>query len=517
MKNHPVIRLGVIGIFSLLAGAAAAADASKPNILFIFADDQAFETIGSGENNQLKTPTLDGLAEQGVRFSHVFNQGSFSPAVCVASRTMLNTGSFLWRAATFSKLGNPKSDNPNNPAFLQPYTVEQKMPDAYWPEMMKQAGYETYMSGKWHVNEVKPDTIFDYTAHVRGGMPKQSDERYARTLIEGEADTWSPYDESKGGYWQGGKHWSEVLGDDAVAFLDAAKEREAPFFMYIAFNAPHDPRQSPKRFVDMYPLEDIEVPENFIPEYPYNEHAGSGRKLRDEKLAPFPRTEYSVKVNRQEYFALISHMDEQIGRILEALAASGKADNTYVFFTADHGLSVGDHGFMGKQNMYDASIRVPMLIAGPGIPAGRTVDAKVYLQDVMATSLDIAGIEKPAQVDFNSLMPLLAGETDKSAYDAVYGAYFGSQRMIRTDRYKMIIYPSANRVRLYDIRNDPLEKTDLAEDKNKYAELLNTLFARLRTQQEEMDDPVDITEAFNNFFNNVPAPQLPNSIAKSQL
>ena len=242
---------------------------------------------------------------------------------------------------------------------------------------------------------------------------------------------------------------------------------------------------------------------------PYNEYAGSGRKLRDEKLAPFPRTEYSIKVNRQEYSAIISHMDEQVGRILEALEASGMADNTYIFFTSDHGLSVGDHGFVGKQNMYDASMRVPMLVAGPGIPAGKTVDAPVYLQDVMATSLDLAGLEKPAQVDFNSLMPLLSGETDKSVYDVIYGAYFGSQRMIRTDRYKMIVYPTANRVRLYDIKADPLEMVDLAEDKVRYGELLQTLFTRLKDLQKEMDDPVDIMESFNNFMNEVPPPPLP--------
>ena len=511
MKHHALNCIRILAFATLLTGTAAMADTDKPNILFIFSDDQSYEAMGIRDTYDLKTPNLDRLAESGVDFTHAFNQGSFSPAVCVASRTMLNTGSSLWRAATFSKLGNPKSDNPNNPAFLQPYTVEQKTPDAYWSKMMKKAGYETYISGKWHVNEVKPEEIFDHTSHVRGGMPRQTDERYARAFIEGQADTWSPYDESLGGHWKGGKHWSEVLGDDAVEFLEMAKNSEEPFFMYLAFNAPHDPRQSPKRFVDMYPLEDIKVPENFLPEYPYNEYAGSGRKLRDEKLAPFPRTEYSVKVNRQEYFAIVSHMDEQVGRILEALEASGMADNTYVFFTSDHGLSVGDHGFIGKQNMYDASMRVPMLIAGPGIPAGKTVDAPVYLQDIMATSLELAGVEKSAQVDFNSLMPLLTGATDKTAYDDIYGAYFGSQRMIRTDRYKMIVYPTANRVRLYDLQNDPLEMTDLAEDKERYAGLLKTLLGRLQKLQKEMDDPVDIVQGFNNFMNDVAPPALPNA------
>ena len=127
-------------------------------------------------------------------------------------------------------------------------------------------------------------------------------------------------------------------------------------------------------------------------------------------------------------------MDEQIGRILDALEASGKAENTYIFFTADHGLAVGEHGFIGKQNMYDCSMRVPMLMSGPGLEAGKVVDEPVYLQDIMATSLELAGVEKPEQVDFNSLLPLASGKTKKSVYNLIYGAYFGVQRMIRTDR-----------------------------------------------------------------------------------
>jgi choline-sulfatase len=202
-------------------------------------------------------------------------------------------------------------------------------------------------------------------------------------------------------------------------------------------------------------------------------------------------------------------MDVQIGRILDALEATGKADNTYIFFTADHGLAIGDHGFLGKQNMYDSSMRVPMLMAGPGIEAGKTVDAPVYLQDIMATSLDLAGAEKPAHVDFNTLMPLATGTTEKSVYDAIYGAYFGSQRMLRTDQYKMIIYPTANVVRLFDMIADPLEMNDLAQDPaTRPVALLKTLFAQFQTLQKEMDDPVDVTESFENFLNNVPPPAL---------
>ncbi len=479
----------------------------KPNILFIFADDQTFNTLGMLEGCPVKTPNLDRLAEQGVRFSHTYNMGSFTPAVCVASRCMLNTGSFVWRAASFSSKGNNIND-PNAPKNMPFYTVPTRQSQGYWSQWMKQAGYETYMTGKWHV-EVKADDVFDHTIHVRGGMPGQTKAGYDRPKNQEDYETgWKPWDKENGGFWQGGKHWSEVLGDDGIAFLEQAKESENPFFMYLAFNAPHDPRQSPKKYVDMYPVDEVDVPENFLPEYPYNEYAGAGRTLRDEKLAPFPRTDYSVKVNRQEYYAIITHMDEQIGRILEALEASGKAENTYIFFTADHGLAVGEHGFMGKQNMYDCSMRVPMLMSGPGLEAGKVVDAPVYLQDIMATTLDLAGVEKPKQVDFNSLLPLATGKTNKSVYNLIYGAYFGVQRMIRTDKYKMIIYPTANKVRLYDMINDPLEMNDLAEGKHRPDELLKKLFKQFQVLQKQMDDPIDVSQAFSNFMNNVPAPAM---------
>lgn len=480
----------------LLSGYLYAQQTTKPNVLFIFADDQTFESIGSLNNDEVLTPNLDRLRNSGATFSHTFNQGSWCPAVCVASRTMLNTGKYVWRAAQYNTKALRKKDR-NLPEQMLDWTVEMKTPEGYWPEFMKAAGYDTYFAGKWHV-QCKANEVFDFTGKVRGGMPNQTSDRYKRTFIEGDTDIWSPYDKSRNGFWKGGKHWSEVLGDEAVGFIETAQDDEDPFFMYFGFNAPHDPRQSPKEYVDMYPVENISVPKSFLPEYPYCEEAGSGHNLRDEQLAPYPRTEYSVKVNRQEYYAIITHMDAQIGRILDALEASGKADNTYVIFTADHGLALGDHGFIGKQNMYDRSMRVPMFVAGPGIEAGKVIDEKVYLQDAMATSLDIAGSSALDDVDFHSLLPLCDGKKNKG-YDAVYGAYLGTQRMIRTDKYKLIIYPLANMVRLYDIENDPDELHDLAGDE-KNVRIMNKLFKQFEKLQKQVGDPLDVSMYFNNFF-----------------
>jgi choline-sulfatase len=320
-------------------------------------------------------------------------------------------------------------------------------------------------------------------------MPNQTEAGYNRP-IEGQPDPWKPWDKTRGGYWKGGKHWSEVLGDHAEEFLDNASKSDKPFFMYLAFNAPHDPRQSPKQYVDKYPLENIKIPANFMPEYPYKDSIGCSKKLRDERLAPFPRTKYAIKVNRQEYYAIITHMDAQVGRILDALEKTGKADNTYIFFTADHGLAIGHHGLMGKQNMYDHSVRPPLMVVGPDVPKNKRIDAPVYLQDIMPSALELAGIDKPEHIQFKSLMPLINGKT-KNSYDAIYGGYIDLQRMISADGYKMIYYPKINKTLLYNLKEDPLEMKNIAEDPAN-AGLVRRLKSRLKELQKEVGDKLYI-------------------------
>lgn len=493
MTMNKKVALGLLGLLPLSSAGLQAEE--KPNVLFIFADDMTFDCMGNIGQDELHTPNLDALRNSGMYFSHAFNQGGWSGAVSVASRSMLVTGMYLWKA----KQVMSDKENTTSPDLERPL---------FWPQHMKNAGYTTYMTGKWHV-AVDAKKVFDVTAHVRGGMPQQNPAGYAvskkfpqgREFIEGKEDAWQPYKEEYGGYWEGGRHWSEVVGDDAVDFIHDASDKENPFFMYVAFNAPHDPRQSPKRFVDMYPLDGITVPENFMPLYPYYREIGCGEQLRDEMLAPFPRTEYSVKVNRQEYYAIISHMDEQIGRIIDALKKSGEYENTYIIFSADHGLAVGDHGFIGKQNMYDASMRVPMIICGPGITKGKCDDL-VYLQDAMATAMDIAGSDCLESVDFKSLLPLARKKRSagsKCSEESVYGAYMNLQRMIRTDRYKLILYLENNVVRLYDLKKDPHEMNDLAS-RPEYRKIADVLFEELLEKQKEVGDDHDIRHCYESFF-----------------
>lgn len=450
----------------------AAEPQQQPNIVFIFADDQCFETIHALNNEEIETPNLDRLARRGTTFTHAYNTGSWSGAVCVASRTMLNTGRSLWNAHSVWR-----------------DSEQERREGRWWSEHLKGAGYRTYMTGKWHCR-ADAKKAFDVARDIRPGMPGDTEAGYNRPLA-GQGDPWSPSDPKFGGYWEGGRHWSEVVADHADDFLGQAGQRKEPFFMYLAFNAPHDPRQSPAEYVDRYPLDSVAVPKNFQPEYPYAREIGCGPNLRDERLAPFPRTPHAVKVHRQEYYAIITHMDAMVGRVLDALQQSGKADNTWIFFTADHGLAVGQHGLLGKQNLYDHSIRVPFLVVGPDAAAGARVDEPVMLQDVMPTTLELAGVAKPEHVEFHSVLPLLSGEPGR--YGPIYGAYLDKQRSVRTDRYKLIVYPEADTVRLYDLKKDPEEMNDLA-GKDEMKPVVERLFAKLQTLQAEMNDSLDLTQ-----------------------
>ncbi|MFO1438479.1 MAG: sulfatase-like hydrolase/transferase [Verrucomicrobiaceae bacterium] len=450
--------------------------AAKPNVLFLFADDFSYEAVRAFGHTDIDTPNLDRLAARGTTFTRAYNMGSWSGAVCVASRTMLISGRSVWSANKIHKT-----------------TDAERKAGVLWPQLMKKAGYKTYMTGKWHI-ETDAAKCFDVTRDVRAGMPKTVASSYNRP-IAGQPDAWSPYDKSLGGFWEGGTHWSEVVSNHTLDFLADAKQGSDPFFIYAAFNAPHDPRQAPKEFVDRYPLSRIAMPANFLPEYPHKDAIGCQHKLRDENLAPMPRTELAVKTHRAEYYALITHLDAQIGRILDALDASGQADNTWIFFTADHGLAVGHHGLFGKQNMYDHSVRVPFLVAGPGVAKGAKNDASIYLQDVMATALDLAGAEKPAHVFFNSLRPLLNG--DKSRYESVYGAYLELQRAITHEGWKLIAYPKAKVLRLYHLADDPQEMQDLAA-KPEHAAKVKDLLQRLVKLSTELGDQVDLTKVFGD-------------------
>ncbi|MEO2019232.1 MAG: sulfatase-like hydrolase/transferase, partial [Fuerstiella sp.] len=218
------------------------------------------------------------------------------------------------------------------------------------------------------------------------------------------------------------------------------------------------PLMLPPGWETKYDPQKMRLPANFLPVHPFDHGNFDGR---DEKLFLWPRTPQETRREIAAYYAVISYMDEQIGRIMAALNASGKADNTVVIFSSDHGLSVGSHGLRGKQSMYEHTIGVPLLLLGPGVPKGQRFDAQCYLRDLFPTLCDLAGIDDPGeQIDGRSLKPVLDEETEK-VHDFVVGYFRDFQRMIRTDDWKYIEYPAVDRQQLFHLKHDPHERTNL--------------------------------------------------------
>jgi arylsulfatase A-like enzyme len=484
------------------------APSSRPNFLFMIADDLTFRAIHSLNNSEIHTPNLDRLASSGCAFTHCFHQGAWSGAVCIPSRTMLNSGLTGFHAET----GLDKVHT--------------------WGQTLGAAGYDTYICGKWHLNPTVLQRSFKEMGPVGPGFLAPGQDFYTDCNSDNDRDhanppladdpaylrpracsTWNPVDRSLHGHWLQAnlvdiekpdtiEHSSVIYANSVMDHLtNKAAKRDSPFFIYVGFNAPHDPRQSPQEFLDRYPQDAIEIPPNFLPEHPFN--LGPDTFGRDEMLAPFPRTKEAVQLHRREYYAIISHLDRQIGRILDALEKSGKARDTYVIFTADHGLAVGEHGLMGKQNLYECSIRMPLLISGPGITPGSRIDELVYQHNLYATTCDLADIPIPSKVEFPSIAHLLRGE-QRPLYDAVFCYHRHTQRSVRTKTHKMILYPEVQRIQLFDIQEDPWEMHDLSTNPTSMA-IREDLMHRLRQLQQQLDDPMEFEDPLHGVWHKVSA------------
>jgi arylsulfatase A-like enzyme len=457
---------------STVASVAGAAAAPKPNFLFLIADDLTYNGIRAMGNSEVDTPNMDRLAQRGCAFTHCFHQGSWLGAVCVASRSMLNSG------LTAFRVQNHIDEVPS------------------WGQTMGDAGYSTSIVGKWHLSKPLLDRSFQHRDPVfMGGMFESGPEAYNRPAA---GNTWTPWDKSLKGQWQPARKFRKT-SEDAVQHLaqiwadsaaDRIRESAQPFFLYVGFTSPHDPRQAPKEILDRYPAGKIAVPANYLPEHPFDQ---GDHKVRDELLAPFPRSREAVQVHRSEYYAHITYLDQQIGRILDALEQSGKAANTYVILTADHGLAVGQHGLMGKQNMYDHSTRIPLIIAGPAIPKGHRVTEKVYQHSVFPTTCELAGIAVPKTVEFPSLAGWLKG-SGGARQDSVFCYYRDLQRCVRTDEHKLIVYPQAGKTQLFGLKNDPWEVRDRAEERG-YAAVRGRLEELLKKHRHELGDPLKSSNA----------------------
>jgi arylsulfatase A-like enzyme len=424
-------RLPALALAALAACASGAPDESppavaRPNFLFLFADDQRADTLGAWGNPHIRTPNLDALIARGFSFRSNYCMGGNAGAVCVPSRAMLNSGRAFFRIPNDLK------------------------GEKLLPELLGEHGYVTFGTGKWHNG---PESF------LRGFQRGKS------VFLGGMADHFKVplQDVSPARTFEnkrtGGKHSSELFADAAVEFLSGYRE-EAPFYAYVAFTAPHDPRDPPAEHREAYYRNRPPLPRNFRPLHPFDNGSVRGR---DENLGPWPRTGEIVRDQLCEYYGLITHLDEQIGRVLRALEASGRAKDTVVVYAADHGLALGSHGLLGKQSVYEHSMKCPLVVAGPGVPRGRETRAYTYLLDLFPTFCSLAGVPAPADLDGKRLDPLWRGEA-ASVRDSLFLAYIRFARSVQDGRWKLIRYPQIDRTQLFDLASDPDEMADLSAD-----------------------------------------------------
>ena len=256
----------------------------------------------------------------------------------------------------------------------------------------------------------------------------------------------------------GKKFSSELFADAGIEFLKH-QDGKKPFFAYVAFTAPHDPRMPPMKYRKSYYRDRPPLPENFLPQLPFDDGM---MVLRDEVLAAWPRTEDVIRDQLAEYYGMITHLDGQIGRVLKALRQTGQANNTIIIYSADNGLALGSHGLLGKQNVFEPSMRVPLILIGPGIPRGKSTTAFSYLLDVYPTLCDVLGVQAPPDLEGQSLRQLWEGKKER-VRDSVFLPFMQIQRAVRDDRWKLICYPKISYMQLFDLQSDPYEQTNLIE------------------------------------------------------
>lgn len=468
-------RLLTIAILVLVVAAETSAAERRPNVLLIVTDDQRFDTIQALSNATIRTPNLDRLVIRGTSFTRAV----CAYPICVSSRAELLTGCTAFRAQ-------------------QPYAVG-KLNDSLprWPEVMKASGYRTLYVGKWHTTG-KPTTrgyLESRGLYSSGGgqLPLTHPLDRLGQPVTGYRG-WVLQDDRGQTFPERGvgltPNISEAFADAAIELLERPDER--PFFLHVNFTAPHDPRFMPVGYEKAYDPAKILLPADFAPQHPFD-HGNAGG--RDEVLFPRPLTEEMIREELAVYYALIEHLDVQIGRISAALGKAGKLDNTIVIFTSDHGLAVGSHGLTGKQNMYEHTIGVPLVMAGPGVPVTKITDAPIYLRDLFPTVCELCDVPVPDGIDGRSYAPWMAGR-GPPPHDFIVGYFTDTQRMIRTDRWKLIRYPKIGREQLFDLQADFDERRDLIADAS-MKPVVDDLRAKLTAWLREHGDPLETPGAAN--------------------
>jgi len=423
-------KIGVSVIVSGLAPCAAAKSAEdRPNFIFILTDDQRHDAMGCAGNPIVRTPNIDALAARGVRFENAF----VTLSICSPSRAACLTGRY---GSTTGVTTVPGTLNDDEKTIAH---------------LLKDSGYRTGVVGKWHLGNSPASLGFDYSPYFRSNGPY-----YNRNVIEGDGRTVAE------GYIE------DYNADKAIDFLEESSRSDAPFFLWLCTQVPHMNHEFdwPARDQALALYDENKIP---LPETWQDDLKGKPPYLRESRSRT-RALEYGyndpAKIRRhfRRYYAAITEMDAALGPVLDSVDKLGLRDKTYFLFMGDNGWFMGEHRFTSKVLAYEESIRVPMIVAGPGISPA--VSDKLVLNiDLPATILDLAGIPKPQDMHGANLTPLLKARSTQWRTDFLYEAptpTLGSHRWkyIQTrspDDLSKIEYQE-----LYDLHNDPAETTNLA-------------------------------------------------------
>ncbi|MGC3970718.1 MAG: sulfatase-like hydrolase/transferase [Pirellulales bacterium] len=436
------------------------AAAERPNIVLIVADDMRPDAVAALGKSAIRTPSLDQLVRRGTSFINA----TCAYPICVVSRAEILTGCTGFRALTPPLSGK----------------LDESLPT--WPATMRAAGYHTYYVGKWHTTGTPHDRGYEATAGWYGAdsgtLPLTNPVDHHGRPVTGYTG-WVFKDDAGRSLPEHGvgltPNISERFAHSAIELIER-KHGDHPFFLHVNFTAPHDPRFYPRGFQQAYDAAKLPLPKSFAAMHPFDHGNLNGR---DEVLLPRPLTPDIVRQELAVYYSLIEHMDAQIGRIVSVLERRGLSENTLVIFTSDHGMAVGSHGLAGKQNMYEHTIRVPLIVSGPGIARDQRSTSLCYLRDLFPTICDRCDVPKPEGLDGQSFADVLTDPKLAGPHRYLYGYFTNTQRMIRDRRWKYVRYPATEREQLFDLAADPDELKNLAGD-----EQYRTTVADLRSRME---------------------------------
>jgi arylsulfatase A-like enzyme len=456
----------------------------RPNIVMFMTDDQAWHAMGAYGNPVLETPQMDRIADGGLRFQYAFVVNS----LCTPSRVSYLTGRYGHSTGVITNQGEPNAQlDWYDDAYISNMRNAVGAPvmptsEIIFPQILQQNGYQTAFIGKSHIAPNNRDRNYDYYFGFEGQG------RYREPLI---AENFGD-DVFEDRRYEG--HVTDVLGDHAVKFLRDVRDADRPFCLLVWFKAPHANWDAADRFKNVFDGVTFPRPETW--DYDLNLKIPAVRNTYMQVGKADKTTDYDSYM--KNYYQTLLGVDDNVGKVLDALDDLQLTDDTAVLYTSDNGMFLGEFNMLDKRLMYEPSIRVPFLVRYPGMTSAKAVTERMILNiDVAPTVLDLAGVVIPENMHGRSFVPVLQGNEENWREDWLYEYYeypwwhrVKPFRGVRTDRYKYIHWYSTDldQFELYDLQNDPTEINNLADDPA-YADLRKQLHARMQVLRKESDDP----------------------------